>query len=336
MEKIRIAQIGTEHDHASEAFHTLRLLDDVCEVAGFCLIDEDGSELYEERKKRYDGCPRLSLEEILLDPSIGAVTVETSDRLLTKYALLALERGKAVQMDKPGSADQASFEAICDLAAAKGLPLQLGYMYRFNPVLTDLYRRIEAGEFGEILYVDAEMNCLHGEKKRRWLGGYPGGMMYFLGCHLVDIVYRIQGEPLDVTPMNAASGEDGVDSLDQGLALFCYPKGVSLVRTTCVERGGYMRRQIVVVGTKGTCEIRPTEYFAPEPEGIRDLATDYRCAFGTRFHDDAPFVRSPLYHRYEAMLRFFCELAAGRAENPYTPEYEKALHRLLLKACGES
>lgn len=334
MKKLKVAQIGTEHDHASEIFETVRGMDEYFDVAGFCLIEEEGDALYQERKARFEGAPLLTPEAILNDSSVDAVLVESRDDHLTRYARLALEHGKAVQMDKPGSPDGTAFEAMLDLAKEKDLPIQLGYMYRFNPVLEDLYRRIEAGEFGEILYVNAEMSCCHREGKRRWLADYPGGMMYFLGCHLVDILFRIQGEPLEILPANAKSGIGGVDAVDEGLALFRYPRGVSMIRACAVERGGYIRRNVLVVGTEGTCEIRPTEYVAEEGAWNR-MATDARYIFEPRFFAAADVVKSPHYNRYEGMMKSFYEIAARQKENPYTVEYEKQLHRLILKACEE-
>ena len=90
MKKLRVAQIGTEHDHASEAFATVRKMSEYFDMAGFAFVEEDGTELYELRKHQFDGAPVLRLDEILEDPSIEAVLVETNDATLTKYARHAL------------------------------------------------------------------------------------------------------------------------------------------------------------------------------------------------------------------------------------------------------
>jgi hypothetical protein len=60
------------------------------------------------------------------------------------------------------------------------------------------------------------MNCSHPVKVRQWLADLPGGMMFYLGCHLVDLIYRIQGKPERVIPLNKCSGVDGVTN-------FCLP-----------------------------------------------------------------------------------------------------------------
>ena len=138
MERIRVAQIGIGHDHASGVFETLQLMQDEVEIVGYCIPDDDRT-FVETRIKYYAGFPQLSLEEILNDPTIRAVTVETEDHLLTKYTQFALDAGKHVHMDKPGGTDQCAFERMTKTAEEKGLALSLGYMYRFNPALLELF-----------------------------------------------------------------------------------------------------------------------------------------------------------------------------------------------------
>ena len=71
------------------------------------------------------------------------------------------------------------------------------------------------------------MDCLHTVDKRKWLAELPGGMMYFLGCHLIDLIVRIQGVPETIIPMNTCTGFDDVSCLDFGMAALKYPKGIS-------------------------------------------------------------------------------------------------------------
>ena len=54
--------------------------------------------------------------------------------------------------------------------------------------------------------------CFPPDSICEWLGSVPGGMMFFLGCHLVDLIMQIQGMPQRVIPMNKATGLNGVVS----------------------------------------------------------------------------------------------------------------------------
>ena len=118
---------------------------------------------------------------------------------------------------------------------------------------------IQKGELGQILSVEAQMSRWDQPGLRQWLGNFKGGMMFYLGCHLIDLVVQIQGFPKNIIPLNTRTGIDGVDTEDLGMAVLQYENGVSLVRMGGVEIGGFDRRQLVICGSKSTLEIRPLE-----------------------------------------------------------------------------
>ena len=93
-------------------------------------------------------------------------------------------------------------------------------MYRYNPYLSDAIKRAKDGELGKIISVEAQMNCYHQEPLRSWLGNYPGGMTFFLGCHLVDLIVAIMGEPTRIVPLNKCTGLTGDRENDYGFAAF--------------------------------------------------------------------------------------------------------------------
>ena len=49
----------------------------------------------------------MTVEEILEDPDIEAVVVETEEIYLFKYASLAADAGKHIHMEKPGGLSEA-------------------------------------------------------------------------------------------------------------------------------------------------------------------------------------------------------------------------------------
>ena len=112
MRKIRIAQIGmNKNSHGAPIFQTLCQHPEVFEIAGYALV-EDERENCAERLHVFEGYTELTLDEILNDPTIEAVTVETDEIHLTKYATLAIEHGKHIHMEKPGSQSLADFEKL--------------------------------------------------------------------------------------------------------------------------------------------------------------------------------------------------------------------------------
>ncbi len=333
---MKVVQIGIGHDHATAVMGSMLGLPEVFEVIGFALPeDEEGK--YPDRMAEWAdlGLRQMSVEEALNYPDLDGAVIETEEKNLTKYAIMAAEKGLHIHMDKPGGLDLAEFEKLIHITKTKKLALSLGYMYRFNPVIKDIVRRIDNGEFGEIYSVETHMSCPHPREKRQWLGEFPGGMMFFLGCHLVDIIYRIQGTPEEIIPLNTSIGFEGVTADEYGMAVFKYKNGISFVKSCALEQGGFMRRQIVICGTKGTFEIRPLEAFACDHlKGSENLLyTEYREINNKLgWGDDAEFERCEPYRRYDDMMKNFADMADGKTVPQY--DYELEVYKLVLKACG--
>ena len=155
--------------------------------------------------------------------------------------------------------------------------------------------------------------------------------MFFLGCHLVDLVYRIQGQPDKVHALNKSTGLDDIHTEDFGMAVLEYPHGTSFVRVLSTERGGFRRRQLVVIGTKGTWEIKPLEWGREVAEvSTRNISTELKWG-----HPGEDSVSEP-FDRYNAMLTHFARCVRGEKENEFTPDYELEVYKLLLRCCGEA
>ena len=331
MRKIRIAQIGiNQFSHSNEIFGSLCKQNDLFEVAGI-VFPEGEKERIPAKYEKLKAYPELTLEQVLNDPAIEAVTVETDEIYLTQYALMAAKAGKHIHMEKPGGVDLRGFEELIATMKQTGKVFHTGYMYRYNPYVVDLLERIRKGELGQILSVDAQMSCRHPRTLRQWLQELPGGMMFYLGCHLVDLILQIQGQPKGIRPMNRST-KCNTDADDFGMAIFEYDTGVSTAKTSAMEIGGYARRQLVVVGTEGTVEIKPLEMFVPG-KGIYTGRTEYRERAWDNLGEHS---QTQLFDRYDSMMAGFAKFVRGEAENPYTLDYELELYKTVLKACGET
>ncbi len=333
MRKIRIAQIGVNrYSHAPEIFHTLSIHPEIFDIAGYALV-EDERDTCKDKLKGLEYYPELTLEEILEDPTIEAVAVETDEIHLLKYAQLAAEHGKHIHMEKPGSQSLENFERLTETVRASGKVLHTGYMYRYNPYISEAITRAKAGELGDIYSVEAHMSRLDDTKCREWLGSFKGGMMFYLGCHLVDLVLQIQGLPEEVIPLNTATGIDGINTEDLGFAVLKYPHAVSVIRVGGTEVGGFNRRQLVICGSRETLEIRPLECGVPSDKKHMNY-TEKHTVRRESGKDVLTDERSEPFHRYEAMLLAFAEMVRGEKENPYTLDYELDLFKTVLKCCG--
>lgn len=331
MKPVRIALIGVNENSHSVPIHTrFQEYGEYFEVVGIA-YPENEKERLPHKVEKFSRLPELTVEQILQDPTIEAVAIETDEIYCVKYALMAVKAGKHVHMEKPGGRSLSEFEELIAAVKEKGVVFCIGYMYRYNPYVQELFEAVKKGELGEILAVEAQMSRTDTPALRKWLGNFKGGMMFFLGCHLVDLIYRIQGKPERVYALNKATGVDGVFTEDFGTAILEYPRGVSFVRTSGVERGGFRRRQLVVVGTEGTWEINPLEW-GGEPA----IVTSRRISTDKKWRAMGEDSQTPPFDRYREMLLHFARCVRGEQENEFTPDSELEVYKLLLRCCGET
>lgn len=330
MRRIRVAQIGTSrYSHGMDIFATLKKHPEVFEIVGYAM-PEGEKEKFLTGRTTFSGYTEMSVDEIMEDESIEAVVIETEEVHLTKYALMAAKHGKHIHMEKPGGISLSAFEELIAAVKAGGRVFHTGYMYRYSPAVSRVINRVKAGEFGRVISVEAQMSGWHDGEQAKFLEAFPGGMMFFLGCHLLDLVLQLQGAPQAVLPFNKSSGIHDTDAKDFSVALLEYPNGVSFIKTTQAERGGFHKRRLVVTGTEGRIEICPLEVNEDYPIQY----AEYDECKSTEWIARSDKKISERYHRYSDMMLSFAAMVRGEKENPYTYDYELDLYRLILRACG--
>ena len=256
--RLRVAQIGTSHAHAAGNMDALRSLPDLYDVVGFA-EPIAGRQAAAQKAKSFAGLKYLTEAEILADPTIRVVVIETTLEDSARAALAALKAGKHIHLDKPGAEKHADFVALRRYAAEKGLTVQMGYMLRYNPAIQLLVRAVKEGWLGEVMEIDASMGKLLDEANRKRFAQIPGGGMYELACHLVDTVVTLMGPPVSVQAFGNATRAPQDPFVDNQLAVLTYPKATVTFRCNHADPFGGPNRYISVRGTRGDMEIRPLE-----------------------------------------------------------------------------
>ena len=327
MRKIRVGQIGIGHNHAEAKMLAVRKFPDLFEVVGYAEEDQEWV-IKRGGLEAYEGLPRLSIDEII--ERSDAVLVECDVWNLTKYARKCINAGRHVHIDKPASGTLKEYKALLDEAKKQNLTVQLGYMYRYNPSVRELFRMVKDGELGSIHSVSAEMSTRHPEWYREWLSRFPGGNMFIFGSHLVDLIVLLLGEPRRVSSCIMSSGLYGVSSPDITSATLEYESAIARVFVSSVECNGWGRRCLSVAGSEGTVEIRPLEVpvrmtLAKRGEG-QEYFEDYAKPMET--------VSIPDNMRYDEMIKDFYSYITGERENPFSYDHEYLVAKVLNDIVG--
>lgn len=334
MKKIRIAQFGITHEHASGTIEVARRRSDIFEVVG--VVDDSASTTARQSKvvnpKPYEGLPRLTEAELLSRTDIDAVFVETTNDDLPAAALKCAEAGFHMHMDKPGGQAMEPFATIVETCRRKNLVLQMGYMYRTNPALLFCRRALREGWMGDVVEIDMNMNRYDNDSYREYIRTFKGGAMYNFGGHLLDFVVSVLGRPDKVTPFHKCTRGDGVE--DNTLAVLEYPRANATVRIAITDADGIPHRRVIVRGTKATFELAPTEPIPYTlPFNVRFTCAVANPEFGVGNHH--PELK-PLGLRYDDQLIEFAQCVRGEIANPYPYEHELLVQEVLLAASGST
>ncbi len=105
-----------------------------------------------ERGRDLARAKRASLDpmEALHDPDVDAVVIVTPTTTHATLIEAALRAGKAVWTEKPIAQELADTARIVDLWRETGIPVQVGFMRRFDPGYARAKQMIDAGELGRI------------------------------------------------------------------------------------------------------------------------------------------------------------------------------------------
>lgn len=323
MDKIKVGQIGVGHPHAGGKMQAFRKSPEY-EVVG--VVEPDPQlRKYAEGTGIYKGLPFLTEEQLLNIDGLQAVAVETQVPDLLNTAETCIAAGKHIHLDKPAGFSLPHFKKILDQAAQKHLLLQMGYMYRYNPGIVLLRDLLEKGWLGEPFEVHTVISKKMDQASRAKLEPQPGGMMFELGCHVIDLVVQILGRPDKVTPYAQHASQIDDRLQDNMLAVFEYPRALATVKSSCNEVNGFHRRHIVVCGSAGTFHLQPFG----RPAATLTLET----ARGN-YRKGAQEIAFDGYRRYEDDVADMARIIRREKDMDFSYQHDYDVQESVLKASG--
>ncbi|WP_427016248.1 Gfo/Idh/MocA family protein [Pseudarthrobacter sp. P1] len=208
-----------------------------------------------------------SYEALVADPDVDVVYVATPHPFHHANALLALNAGKHVLVEKAFTINARQAQEIVELAEAKGLVALEAMWSRFLPHMIRLREIIGEGTLGEVRKVMASHNQNLPKDPAHRLNdpGLGGGALLDLGVYPVSFAFDIFGAP-ETIRASAAMTATGVDR--QTAAIFEYANGQQAILDCQLDAAGPNRA--VVIGTEGWIEIEAT-WYAPTPFTVFDV-----------------------------------------------------------------
>jgi predicted dehydrogenase len=206
------------------------------------------------------GAPRAhgSYADLVADPEVDVVYVATPHNLHRAHALLALDAGKHVLVEKPLGLSAAEASEIAARATERGLFCAEALWTFFLPRYDVIRQLLDDGSLGDVRTVLADHGEWFPDTHRILRHEMAGGALLDLGTYPVALAAWVLGDPVEVH----AIGQDvpGGEVHGQVSAVLRHPGGhQSALHTTVMAD---TPNRAVLAGTRATLVVeRP--FFAP-------------------------------------------------------------------------
>jgi predicted dehydrogenase len=165
-----------------------------------------------------------------------------------------------------------------------------------------------------------------------YVSSFTGGILYNLGCHLVDMVMpMVRGKLISACPIVCEAPGDPHGCRTNGVSLLSFEGTKVLIRTSSHLPGGIDCRRLRVDGTNGTLEICPIERF--DGQSLKLEMTLGRPAGG--YGAGRTVVDfGVLVDRYRDQLEDLARIV--RSDKPNDQDYDRDIrvHETTLRMCG--
>ncbi len=104
----------------------------------------------EELAKKHGAVASTDIEAVMADPDVDGVIIASSTDTHVDLVLLAALRGKPILCEKPIDLGLARVDRCLVEVERAGVPLQLGFNRRFDPIFGALAERLRAGAIGKL------------------------------------------------------------------------------------------------------------------------------------------------------------------------------------------
>lgn len=251
---IRVAKLSMAHVHAGGY---ARKINDNPETELVAVWDE---EEYGGRNaaEQYEVPFYTDLDEVLGRDDVDAVSVDaiTSDH--PRVMIAAAEAGKHIFTEKALAIDVEGCDAIIAAVEKAGVKFMISLPSRCNPEILFAKNALEDGLLGDLTF--GRGRIAHSAGLDKWFSGTSawfadaeraaGGALFDLGCHRVDIIRWLMGEPKSaIAKINNFTGNYQIDDNSVSVVEFAN-KALGVIDVAWTHRSG--PNLLELYGTEGS------------------------------------------------------------------------------------
>jgi predicted dehydrogenase len=258
--------------------------------------------------------------DALRDPDVEAVDLCLPTNLHADVAILALQAGKHVLVEKPMALSGEQCDRMIETARSTGKTLMVAQVLRFFPEYRTLIDIARARQLGVLRSAIFRRRCA-APFWSQWLKNrhISGGGVFDLLIHDVDIAVRAFGVPEAISAVGHEDLENGIDFVE---ARFHYPDCDSVIIT-----GGWHHFKSYPFSM---------EYTVSFDGGTLDYSSAGRPLKLYNSGGEEKLMELPEVDGYQAELEYFIECARERKHPELCPPEESAAAVKLARIMDEA
>lgn len=150
-----------------------------------------------------------SVDELLSDPDVETALITSFTSAHREQALLALEAGKKVYLDKPIAASLDDALSIQVSEHSSPVPMMMGFTRRYEPAWRAAYDRVAAGQIGDVQMILLRSIIPYARYLQRWhrFSKLSGGALNDKCSHHFDVFRWFTGS--EAVRVQATAGRSG-------------------------------------------------------------------------------------------------------------------------------
>ena len=158
------------------------------------------------------------------------VAIATPSGTHYSLAMLALEHGSHLMVEKPLTLDLLEAEELVNTATSKNLKIAVGHIYRFFPIVNKLRAEIADGKWGEVYAADVKVRWGHDQAyydQADWRGSWAqdGGALMNQTVHALDLMtWLLSSKPVQIQG-NIKQISHKMEAEDYGAAILTMEEG---------------------------------------------------------------------------------------------------------------
>ena len=271
-------------------------------------------------------------KEILANPDIDAVVVATPMTTHFPLGSAVLEAGKHLFLEKPMATSSEDCRKLNAIGQEKGLTVMIGHTFLFTPAVRKIKSLMQAGELGEVYYVNIERVNLGIFQK-------DANVVWDLAPHDVAMLnFLFDADPIRVSCKGKCYVQQDLGIEDVAFLCLEYPGG-RMVNLHVSWLDPNKIRKVTFVGSRKMLvydDVHPSEKIRVYDKGV-DVQPHYDNfgEFQLLYRSGDIFVpKLDTVEPLKAETQHFLDVIEGKAPSISTGEHGYKVVRVLEEACA--